>query len=184
MNNIRILYFVITLPLLLSLIHCGQVNEKDTDYLLSFIDTLSKEVGYKKPSSEIIIAAGKYPFCFTDTFRHFAIVAQAQEGLVAIDRQENILYHVFPFDNGPDYPSEGFFRIEMNNKIGFADAQTGKIVIAPQYDGAYSFQKGFAKVSIGCQTITDGEHRAWTGGTWFYIDKSGKKVDKPINNSK
>ena len=60
---------------------------------------------------EIIIPLGKYAICFTDTFRTYAIVLKSHKGFVAIDRQENILYEVFPFDNGPDYTSEDFSEL-------------------------------------------------------------------------
>jgi hypothetical protein len=178
----QLFYTFAALFLLVFLSHCkaNQEPSKD-DYWLSFHDAAHSETGYKKPNGDIAIAAGKYPFCFTDTFRNFAIVAHPAQGLVAIDKQEQILYQVFPFDNGPDEPSEGLFRIEMNHKIGFADAKSGKIIINPQYDGAYPFRQGVAKVNIGCQTATDGEHSTWVGGNWFHIDKTGKKAEQPTH---
>ena len=70
-------------------------------------------------------------FVFTDTFRTYAIVAGKNFVFVAIDRQQKVLYNVFPFDNGPDYASDGLFRILKNNKIGYADELTGKVIINP-----------------------------------------------------
>ena len=124
-------------------------------------------------ADDTIIPFNKYLACFTDTFRNYAIVA-TNENIMAIDRQEKILYEVFLFDNGPDYPAEGLFRIVQNNKIGFADALTGKIVIQPQFTCAYPFEGGKAKVSNNCTIKPEGEHSLWISDTWDYIDKTGK----------
>jgi len=99
--------------------------------------------------------------------------------LVAIDRQEHILYQVFIFDNGPDDTSDGLFRILVNNRIGYANYSTGKIVINPQFGCAWPFEHGIAKVSIDCQKRSDGEHSTWFSNNWFYISKAGKKVNPP-----
>ena len=139
---------IIVLLLLFSgLTSCGQTI-KNNDYWISFTDTTKDEHGYKNQNGDIVIPLGRYSFCFTDTFRTFAIVAKPKFGFVAIDRQENILYKVFPYDNGPDYPSDGLFRIMENNKIGYADSKTGKIVIGPKFDCAFPFENGVAQVSI------------------------------------
>lgn len=170
---------IIVLFLLLSgLTGCGGPTKK-TNYLVSFADTSKGGYGYKNQNGDIVIPPGKYSFCFTDTFRTFAVVAKPNLGFVAIDRQENVLYKVFPFDNGPDYTSEGLFRILENNKIGYADSRTGKIVIEPKFDCAFPFENGVAMVSFDCKTQSEGEHSSWLSDHWFYIDKTGKNVDKP-----
>ncbi|HWK06852.1 MAG TPA: WG repeat-containing protein [Puia sp.] len=154
-----------------------QANARDV--LISFADTVTNESGYKDLAGDIVIPLGKYSFCFTDTFRTYAIVAVPQKGFVAIDRQEKILYEVFPFDNGPDYPSDGLFRIIIKNKIGYADASTGKIVINPQFACAWPFEHRVAKVSIDCKKQSAGEHYTWLSNSWYYINKAGKKVTPP-----
>ncbi len=73
----------------------------------------------------------------------------------------------------------GLFRIMENNKIGFADAATGKTVVKPQFDCAWPFENGVAKVSIDCKIQSDGEHSGWVSNNWYYIDKTGRKVEKP-----
>lgn len=151
------------------------------EYLLSFTNTIKDESGYKNQKGDILIPYGKYSFCFTDTFRTYAIVAKPKIGFVAIDRQENVLYEIFPFDNGPDNSSDGLFRILENNKIGFADSATGKVVIKPQFDCAWPFENGLAEVSNDCKTQSEGEHSVWVSDHWFYIDKTAKKVEKPEN---
>lgn len=99
---------------------------------------------------------------------------QTQTGKwVIIDAQKRILYEVFPFDNGPDYPSEGLIRIVKNGKIGYAHAKTYALVIPPQFDCAFPFENSKAKVSLQCQTIQDGEHRIWESTHWRYINKKG-----------
>jgi len=106
---------------------------KNQDYLVSFSDTATDTYGYKNQLGDTVIKAGKYSFCFTDTFRTFAIVAIPENGFVAIDRKENILYEIFSVDNGTDYEKEGLFRMIRNKKIGYASAVTGKIVIQPKF---------------------------------------------------
>ena len=164
--------------LFLCLKNYGQTKNENI-YLVSFTDSVTDEYGYKNLNGDIVIPLGKYSFCFTDTFRTFAIVAKPHFGFVAIDRHENILYEIFPYDNGPDYASDGLFRILKNNKIGYADEVTGKVVIKPQFDCAFPFEKGVAKVGFNCKTHFEGEHYFWTTDRWFFIDKKGKTVKPP-----
>jgi predicted alpha/beta superfamily hydrolase len=93
---------------------------------------------------------------------------------VIMDRQKTVLYDVFIYDNGPDYPAEGLIRVVKNGKIGYADAKTYAIVIAPQFDCAFPFENGKAKVSHQCRTIKDGEYSVWESDAWKYVDKKGK----------
>lgn len=155
----------------------------DEDYLLSYIDTTNDTYSYRDRDGEVIIPAGKYQICFTDTFRTYAIVLKSASGFVGIDREENELYRVFPFDNGPDDPSEGMFRIIENDLIGFADSTTGKVVIKPRYPCAFPFQDGVSKVSMNCKSATDGEHSTWAAEDWFYINKKGEKVGAPVTET-
>ena len=152
---------------------------KKNDYLVCFNDTIKDKYGYKNQNGHIVIPSGKYLRCFTDTFKTYAIVAKPNSGFLAIDRQETVLYEVFPFDNGPDEPSDGLFRILEHKKIGYADSATGKVVIKPQFDCAWPFENGTAKVSIDCKTQSEGEHSLWLSNHWFYINKTGTKVKKP-----
>lgn len=140
-------------------------------------DSVKDEYGYATIKGDTIIAIGKYRICFTKTFDKFAIVLASGKGFVGIDRSEKILFEVFPFDNGPDNPSNGLFRIIKNGKIGYADIK-GNIIIKPQYDCAYPFEKGAAEVGIGCKKETDGEHWSWKGGEWVTIDRKGNVITK------
>lgn len=81
------------------------------------------------------------------------------------------------YDNGPDYFVEGLARTIQNGKIGFVNRSL-KIVIEPEYDAAYPFLDGVAKVGINCKSIKDGEHSYWQCNKWFYIDTYGEIVKK------
>lgn len=166
---------IIVLSLLInSLTSCGPAIKKN-NYLVCFTDTISDEYGYKNQNGDTVIPAGKYLRCFTDTFKTYAIVVKPNSGFIAIDRQENVLYEIFSFDNGPDEPSEGLFRILVDKKIGYADSLTGKVVIKPQFDCAWPFENGVAEVSTDCKTQADGEHSVWVSENWFYIDRTGQE---------
>lgn len=181
MNPLRTNILLLAVLLASSLTSLGQ-EVKPNDYLTRFTDTLKDECGYKNQAGDTVIPLGKYAICFTDTFRTYAIVLKPNAGFVAIDRNEKTLYEVFPFDNGPDMPSEGLFRIVENAKIGFADSATGRVVIAPQFECAWPFEHGVAKVSMECTEQSDGEHKTWLSNSWYYIDKTGRRVNQLKEN--
>lgn len=62
--------------------------------------------------------------------------------------------------------SDNLFLIIVDRKSGFID-QTGKVVIPPQFDGAYEFSDGLAKIYVGGKFDT------------AYIDKTGAIVIQP-----
>ncbi len=173
------LIFSLSFLLLAACLESCSPKSENSGYLLKVCNTVSGDCGYCNPEGDTIIPPGKYSICFTDTFKAYAIVGMPERGFVAIDRNEHVLYGVYPFDNGPDYPSEGLFRIIGNHKIGFADAITGKVIIKPQFGCAWPFENGYAKVSIKCSTRSDGEHTTWLSDNWFFIDKKGKKANLP-----
>ena len=172
---LRILITTMILWMLASSSSLGQ-QYTQRPYLVSFVDTLRNEYGYREPSGPVRIPLGKFSICYTDTFRTFAIVLKPSTGLVAINRAEKVLYQVYSIDNGPDYSSNGLFRIVKNGKIGYADAHTGKVVITPMFSCAFPFENGRAKVSKHCSIKPDGEHQVWLSTEWFYIDKKGRRL--------
>lgn len=97
----------------------------------------------------------------------------ADDKWVIMNAQETALYEVFLYDNGPDYEAEGLIRVVKNGKIGYADGKTFAIVIEPQFDCAYPFENGKAKVSKQCKTVKDGEYSVWESDAWQYVDKTG-----------
>ena len=76
------------------------------------------------------------------------------------------LFEVYKIDNGPDYVSDGLFRIVgKNSKIGFADT-CGVIVIPPVFSYATPFHNGEAKVSFGGKNEKQGEYQSWDQGSY------------------
>lgn len=155
-------------------------GQQETDYLIKCyqgkFDEFGGRSGYINSQGDTVIPMGKYDYCFTDTLKTFAIVMKKNGKPVAIDKNDNELYEVFWFDNGPDYISDGLFRILINGKIGYANTE-GKIIIKPQYDCAYPFEEGKALVSLKCQTIQDREHFIWKSDNWFHINKKGRVIE-------
>lgn len=120
---------------------------------------------------------GDYYAAYTDTITEYGIVADPR--FVLIDKKGKHIYEIYAFDNGPDYVSEGIYRITENGKIGYVDSLTSKVLIAPQFACAYPFENGKAKVSFKCKTVKDfpnDEHFSWESEDWFYIDRSGKII--------
>ena len=121
---------------------------------------------------------GDYYAAYTDTITDYGIVADP--GFVLIDKTGKHIYKIFSFDNGPDYTSEGLYRITHDNKIGYVDSLTSKVIIKPQFDCAFPFENGKAKVSFKCKKVLANpgdEHTTWQSDEWFYIDRRGKIVD-------
>ncbi len=168
-----------TLVTILLTFGCGQQKKKDFLYKVfkGDFDEVGVECGYVNSSGDTVIALGKYYYCYTDTLKDFAIVLKKDGKCVAIDKNDRELFRVYWFENGPDYLSDGLFRIIKNAKIGYAN-KMGEVVIKPQFHCAFSFKDGRAKVSFRCKTVLSGEHRKWESLQWFYIDKTGKKIEK------
>lgn len=139
-------------------------------------DEMEARSGYINAEGDTVISLGKYAYCFTDTFVNYAIVLQQDGRCVAIDRSEKELYEVYWYDNGPDYLSDGLFRIRKNGKIGYADEE-GQIRIDPQFACAGPFENGRARVAYTCDIVPDGEHSSMESDQWFYIDRRGSKME-------
>ena len=158
-------------------------QQERNDFLIRTVngdfDEIGVENGYLNSKREMVIGYGKYYHCVTDTFRTFAIVYTTSGKIVGIDRAENELFEVFVYDNGPDPISEGLFRIVKNGKIGYAD-KNGRIVIEPEFQCAFPFKNGIAKVSTDCEEIKDGEHTLWESNNWTYINKEGKIINNAL----
>jgi hypothetical protein len=146
------------------------------DFLVRMADSATRKYGYRDQAGTMIIPIGKYPACYTDTFRNYAIVFKPGQGIVGIDRQEHLLYHVFIFDNGPDEAQDRLFRIKVDGKIGYADAVFGKVMIPPRFACAWPFEMGKARVALDCQTRKDGDYHTWISDHWFYIDVKGRRL--------
>ena len=153
------------------------IAQNDSNWYVKY-DSL-ENCGYVDNHGKIMIPFGKYNMCFTDTFRTYAIVSfKDKPGFFGIDKMGKELFTVYPFDNGPDYTSDGTFRIIENSKMGIADT-TGKIIIPPVYDFTFGFENGLALVNIGGHkekidpTDPNCEYYTWTGGLWGIVNKKG-----------
>lgn len=136
--------------------------------------------GYTNKNGDTIIEVGAFENCFSDIFTTFAYVSDKRfkdAGMVAVNRNKEVIFEAYIYDNGPDYIVDGLFRIKRNGKIGYADP-TGKVIIEAKYSCADPFENGKARVALNCETISDGEHTTSKSNEWFYIDKTGKEVKK------
>lgn len=160
---------------MLTIFACGQPAEPA--YLVMLETGGEDDCGYADPAGKIIVPPGKYAACLTDTLWHFAAVIKKEGGCVAIDKSGKELFEIYWYDNGPDYISDGLFRMKQDGKIGYAD-ETGKIAISPQFACAEPFVAGKARVALNCKLVRDGEMSVMESDEWFYIDKNGKKISE------
>lgn len=190
----RFTFFIATIMILFVACDCGKestcYNSKDdqneevtvvADYLVKIFegdeDFIGNPCGYATPDGEVVIPVGKYFYCYTDKFYTYAIVMDEDGSLYAINRDEEKLYDVFWYDNGPDYVENGLFRIVVDGKIGYASEETGEIVIEPKYECAYPFEEGKAKVTENCTQEKMDEHTMWESDEWYFIDIKGNIVE-------
>ena len=149
---------------------------------LNYLTIVSEEQPYEfgvkfsmiDRKEDTIVHKNDYYGVYSDTIKYFGIFQK--DGLKGFDRNGNLLFDVFQFDNGPDYLEEGLFRVVRNGKIGYAN-KFGEIMIECQFDCAYPFKNGLAQVSKDCKEIKDGDHSRWESENWFFIDKTGKTVN-------
>lgn len=122
---------------------------------------------------------GKQSHCFEPKSPYlYCLLDIPNEKFSIVDINGDEMYQIYYFDNWPDAAKDGVYRIIKNNKIGYADAITGKIVIEAQYDCAHPFENSKAHVGIGCKIETDGEHSWWVGGNWQWISLKGEVINE------
>ncbi|WP_301025264.1 hypothetical protein [Muribaculum sp.] len=88
----------------------------------------------------------------------------------------------FQYDNGDDYVRDGLYRIvDERGRIGYAD-KNWNTVITPRFAFGFPFENGKAKVTDTGQLKevegSRGEYHYWESDDWYYIDKSGRKIDR------
>ncbi len=139
-------------------------------------------VAYLNTKGDTIIPFDKYAYLGTDTLTHYANVIEFLKDSsygrwITIDRNQNALYDIVSFDNGPDYFYEGLVRAKRNGKMGFAN-KYGQITISCKYDFVWWFKDGKAKVTFDAREIRDqyDDHTRIESDEWFYIDKNGKRI--------
>ena len=127
---------------------------------------------YKNLQGKTIVKNKKYTIAFTDTISSIGFVGTRKGEIVCINNAGKELFEVYKIDNGPDYVSDGLFRIVgKNGKIGFADT-CGVIVIPPVFSYATPFHNEEAKVSFGGKNEKQGEYQSWKSNFWLVIKKS------------
>jgi hypothetical protein len=157
---------------------CDGASEQGP-WVLDCDGEVSESCAYVDANGKMMIDCNKYLLCFSETFDNYAIVLNQDKEMIAINKEEEVLYQVFVYDNGPDYPSDGYFRIIQDGKIGYADAQTGEIKIKPQYAAAKPFENQYAPVCPNCELVKEEDHSFWGNGKWGLIDKTGTLVVEP-----
>jgi len=164
-----------------------QLDSKTINPLIAVTDEeylqFGSRVAYLNTKGDTVIPFGKYAFLGTDTLIYYANVIEFLKDSsygkwIAIDRNQNTLYDIVSFDNGPDYFKEGLGRGIRKRKMGFAN-EYGQIVIPCKYDFAWWFEDGKAKVTFKARDIgvKYDEHSIVESDEWFYIDKNGKRVN-------
>ena len=153
-----------------------KLAEKKQNFLIRDFNESEYSSGYKNIEGDTVIEFGKYPTIYTDTFRKIAIVGLKNGGFIGINRKEEKLFNVHVFDNWPDEISEGFFRIFIDKKYGFANMLG--IQIKPKFEFVLPFSEGFAAVNIGGDLVDDyiKEHKIIKNGKWGFIDEKGHLV--------
>ena len=144
-----------------------------------------KPICYLTEQGDTIVPYGKYEYCGYDSIAPIGIVVEPHGGIVMINNKGEELFKVMTIDNfQADYVSEGLYRIlDDKGKIGYADT-LGNVIIKPQFQCAWPFQGGHARVAYHGKKNSKDEHSDWESDEWFYIDKNGQRVDVPESNRK
>ncbi|WP_375579301.1 WG repeat-containing protein [Marivirga tractuosa] len=197
----KIKHLIVLVFSLLSILSCREYIENETTNYQYFdkplSDTTSTEaliaitdedylqygvrVAFVNEKNDTIITFGKYAYFGTDTLMHYANVIEHPNDStygrqIAIDRNQNILYDIVMFDNGPDYFNDGLVRVLRNGKMGYAN-KYGQVVIPCEYDYAKWFEDGRAEVTYNAKEYLDlDEHRRVESDEWFEIDKKGNRI--------
>ena len=131
--------------------------------------------GYINAKGDTVIDC-VYPLVYTDTITQIGFVADNTGKIKCFNHKGKYLFDVFKYDNGPDYPSEGLFRIvDKEGLIGFADT-IGNLVIHTRYRIAYPFTNGKAKVTDTGKLLIDSQdidrHEYWQSDKWYFISNT------------
>lgn len=162
----------------------SEVTDSDTtvstviaayNYLTCIYDN-EERPGFVDENNDTLIPYGKYEVSFSELITDIGFVSDTSGKILCIDTEGRELFEVYNFDNGPDYIEEGLFRIVKDGKIGYSN-ELGEIVIEPLYECAHPFEDGKAKVSLNCIETIEFEMKRWESDTWYYIDKTGQKVE-------
>lgn len=157
----------------LSLLACS-LSSRSTQQLIC----VEKEgkYGYVTIAGDTIVPC-KYSLSYTDTISRLGFVYDEAQGILCLNNLGVVLFRVFNYDNGPDYPSEGLFRIlDDQDMIGYADT-LGNIVIEPIYKFAFPFEGGLAKVTKDGRKRQTEDHWYWESDQWITISHPQKSIN-------
>jgi hypothetical protein len=138
-------------------------------------------VAYVDKSGDTIIPFGKYGYYGTNTLIYYGNVLESENGSefgrqIGINRNQEVLFDLVMFDNGPEPFKEGLTRVLRYGKMGYAN-KYGQVVIPCIYDYAKWFDNGIAEVTFrGTEYLNGDEHKRVESDEWFTIDKHGPKV--------
>lgn len=91
-----------------------------------FQDSTSLLFRFKNKAGDVVI---KPQFSHALELQHCHLLFGVNDsGWIAINTKGEFLFKAYPFDNGPDYFSNGLIRVIQDNKIGYANKR-GEIVI-------------------------------------------------------
>jgi hypothetical protein len=153
-----------------------EIDETDED---SFYE-IGLPTGYVNEKGDTMVSYGKYRYIFTDTFTQMAIVMTNEGRCIGIDKNEEELFEVFWFDNGPDYVQDGLFRIKKGDKIGYAN-EAGEIIVEPKYKCTTPFSNGQARVAYECDLVKDSEYTRIENAKWINIDTEGNEAAEMVD---
>ena len=140
------------------------------------------EVAFLNENNDTIIPFGKYAYYGTDTLEFYANVIEHPNDStygrqIAIDRNQNILFDLVMFDNGPEPFNENLTRVLRNGKMGYAN-KFGQIIIPCEYDYVKWFENGKAEVTYNAKEyFALDDHKRVESDEWFVIDKKGNKIN-------
>lgn len=100
-----------------------------------------------------------------------------KDNKVYFSNEDNNLYFPEEIFLASEECEGGLIQFEVNGKWGFANINTGEIVIKPIWDYAGAFYKGYARVALGAHVeIRTGYYEDIVGGKHGYIDTNGTIV--------
>lgn|SRR3712207_3294848 len=157
---------VIAFVCALLLVSCKQVEDR------LFVVERNERYGYIDIKGDTVINC-IYPLAYTDTIYKIGFVADYSGRIRCFSNKGEFLFFVYKYDNGPDYPSEGLFRIvDEKGLVGFADT-SGKIIVPPQFRYAFPSVNGEAKVTksgfLKIDSLSADIHEYWESEDWYYI---------------
>ncbi|MFC1615627.1 WG repeat-containing protein [Patescibacteria group bacterium] len=148
----------------------------------SYIDTDKNsktygDYGFKDTTTNEVMVPTQYTIIYKKCFdsnksETYVAVRSSGGGWIYINQNGEDIVQAYNFDAGPDFFKEGLSRYVENGKVGFINENL-EIVIPAQFDNAYPFENGFAKVCNGCQRDPMVEHSKLEGGIWGVVDKKG-----------